>query len=469
MIRYFVIFKKYDWHGERITGMNKRESETLEFKKSTAQLKEAVISLCAMLNKHKKGVVYFGIKDDGAVCGQQIGKKTTTDISHEIRNNLKPIPNVNIAVETLDDKNVIKIEVLGDDTPYSAYGRYYTRVDDSDIFMDSRQLWKYFESKSKTYSKWEEQITAYGVDKVNEDLLIQFIRDANETGRLSYIYRNPEEALSKLNLINEDGFLNNAGYYLFGNDGPVLLKEVVYPTDERKTFTDLKQFKGNILECIYEGLKYIQNNIHYHAEIIGTRRQETPEIPIEALREILINSFAHCHYQEGDYNEISITKSSVRIYNPGSILNDTNPKDFASGKVGSKIRNPLIATVLFKNGMIDAFGTGFDRAFKLCAQNGVDYEYQNDEYGFTFIFRRKNDKINDKINDKTKNSLTVKLSGVDDQIIKILKKNTYSTIAEIADAIGKSAPTVHRHIDKLVSHGMIVRVGSRKNGYWEVK
>ena len=450
--------------------MKKRESETLEFKKSTAQLKEAVISLCAMLNKHKKGVVFFGIKDDGTVCGQDIGKKTTSDISHEIRNNLKPIPNVSIETEILEEKDVIKIEASGEDTPYSAYGRYYTRVDDADIFMDSRQLWKYFESKSKTYSKWEEEITPYGIDKINEDLLIQFIRDANETGRLNYIYRNAEEALSKLNLINEEGYLNNAGFYLFGNDGPVLLKEVVYPTDERKKFTDLKQFEGNILECISEGLKYIQNNIHYHAEIIGTKREETPEIPIEALREILINSFAHCHYQKGDYNEISITKSNVRIYNPGGILNDTSPKDFASGKVGSKIRNPLIATVLFKNGMIDAFGTGFDRAFKLCAQKSVDYEYQNDEYGFTFMFKRTvNDKINDKISDKINYTDTVKLTDVDNQIIIVLKKNAYSTIPEIAKTIGKSAPTVHRHIDKLVSMGIIERVGSRKSGYWEIK
>lgn len=450
--------------------MKKRESEILEYKKSTAQLKEAVISLCAMLNKHNKGTVYFGIKDDGTVCGQAIGKKITSDISHEIRNNLKPIPNITISSEKINEKDVIKIEISGEDTPYSAYGRYYTRVDDSDIFMDSRQLWKIFESKSKTYSKWEEETTPYGIDKINEELLIQYIRDANETGRLNYIYRNPEEALNKLNLINEDGYLNNAGYFLFGNDGPVLLKEVVYPTDDRNSFTDFKQFRGNILECISEGLKYVQNNIHYHAEIVGTRREETPEIPIEAFREILINSFAHCHYQKGDYNEISITKSKVRIYNPGGILNDTNPTDFASGKVGSKIRNPLIATVLFKNGMIDAFGTGFDRAFKLCAKNDVEYEYQNDEYGFTFVFKRKaDDRINDKINDKIKRTPGGKLTDVDEQIIKLIKKNAYYTIAEIADEIGKSTPTVHRHIDKLSNLGYIERIGSRKSGYWEIK
>ena len=445
--------------------METRESETIEFKKSTTQLKEAVISICAMLNKHEKGTVYFGIKDDGSVCGQEIGKKTTSDISHEIRNNLKPLPVIDISTIKVEDKDVIVIKANGDDTPYSAYGRYYTRVDDADVYMDSKLLWKFFESKDKTYSKWEEEATPYGIERINEEQLIQYIREANETGRLNYVYRNPLEALGKLNLINEDGFLNNAGYFLFGNDGPVMFKEVIYPTDERINFTDLKQFHGNIFECINEGMRYIQNNIHYAAEIVGAKRIETPEIPVKAVREIVINAFAHCRYQKGDYNEISITKSKIRIYNPGGILNDVSPVDFANGRIGSKIRNPLIATVLFKNGLIDAFGTGFDRTFKVCAESNVEYEYNNDEFGFTFIFKRTegempNDKINDKKNDR--------ITDVDKQIIDILRDAPYTTIPEIAQRIGKSEATANRHLKVLIEKDIIERVGSRKNGYWKL-
>ena len=35
--------------------------------------------------------------------------------------------------------------------------------------------------------------------------------------------------------------------------------------------------------------------------------------------------------------------------------------------------------------------------------------------------------------------------------------------------INKPEPTIHRHIDVLVSKGYIKRVGSRKTGYWEIK
>ena len=38
------------------------ETETIEFKKSTGELKEAVYSISAILNKHQHGELYFGVK-----------------------------------------------------------------------------------------------------------------------------------------------------------------------------------------------------------------------------------------------------------------------------------------------------------------------------------------------------------------------------------------------------------------------
>ena len=172
------------------------ENETIELKKSLAQLKEGVISLSAMLNKHNKGVLYFGINDDGKIFGINIGKKTLADISHEIRMNLKPLPPVVEINDFIESNNkIIKIYVEGKDTPYSASGRYYTRINDSDVVMSSLQLQKYFEEKTDNYYSWEELETEYTVDDINEDFLIECIRNANEKGRLDYIYRNSYEAL----------------------------------------------------------------------------------------------------------------------------------------------------------------------------------------------------------------------------------------------------------------------------------
>lgn len=49
------------------------ETETIEFKKSISELKEGIISISSMLNKNGFGILYFGIKNDGTIVGQDVG------------------------------------------------------------------------------------------------------------------------------------------------------------------------------------------------------------------------------------------------------------------------------------------------------------------------------------------------------------------------------------------------------------
>lgn len=441
-----------------------KENETIELRSSLFQLHEGIISLSAMLNKSNKGVVYFGIRDDGKVIGLDVGKKTLSDVTYEIQNNLKPLPNkVNVECEEIVDRTVIRVGVDGDDTPYSAYGRYYIRINEDDVMMSNSQLQSFFENKEINYFRWENKETEYGVDDVDEDLLIECIRTANDSGRLDYVYKTAEDALTKLGLLSVNGLLNNAGLYLFGKNKPLLIKEANFPTDNRSEFGEIKEFRGNIIECIRETISYIQNHITFKSNIVGYQRKDVPEIPLRAIREIVVNSYAHCSYGiEDDYHQFSIFKSYVKIYNPGGIIKDIDPKRFASGNVGSKVRNVLIASTLFKFGYIDSFGTGFERTFSLCALNDVDYSYFNDEFGFTFIFNRKTiDMIND-------NRPGYRISNLDDMIINSIKNNKYITIPELANIVNKSEITVHRHLNDLSKNGVVSRVGSRKTGYWKI-
>ena len=50
-----------------------KENEIIEFKKTTAEIKEGLQSISAILNKHQKGYLYFGVRDNGDVIGQDIG------------------------------------------------------------------------------------------------------------------------------------------------------------------------------------------------------------------------------------------------------------------------------------------------------------------------------------------------------------------------------------------------------------
>lgn len=444
----------------------KRESEIIEFKKTISELKEGIISIVSMLNKNGEANLFFGIKNNGDVYGQEIGMLTTTKISNEIKNFIKPIVFPKIEIINFDNKSVIKVNVLGNDKPYSAYGRYYKRVDDQDLEMPQNDLEEAFINKNITYSNWENQLTSYDENNINECQLIEYFNKANEVNRLNYRYKDINDAMTKLGLM-VNGKLNNAGYYLFGNNKPLLIKLAIFATDERLTFIDNKHFEGNIFECINESLKYVTSNIHYNAQIVGFERVEKPEIPIEAIREIVINSYAHMRVTPGEYNEIIITPKRIRIYNPGIIALNKDPNDFASGSIGSKVRNPLIALTLYKNKFIEAFGTGFKRVFELCKSNNINYNYGIDGIGFYFEFFRNNvsnDIINDTINDTIRNDLT----PVENSLYQfILNNGILNSINVAMDEFNKSRITIQRAINSLVCKNLIKRVGSNKTGYWE--
>ena len=67
-----------------------KENEKIEFKKSLAELKEGVISIAAILNKHGNGELQFGIKNDGTALGIMIGEKTLRDVSQTIATHIEP-------------------------------------------------------------------------------------------------------------------------------------------------------------------------------------------------------------------------------------------------------------------------------------------------------------------------------------------------------------------------------------------
>ena len=55
--------------------MKFKESDKVEFKKSTAELKQAMEDLCAFGN-NGEGTIYFGITVKGKVVGQEVSDST---------------------------------------------------------------------------------------------------------------------------------------------------------------------------------------------------------------------------------------------------------------------------------------------------------------------------------------------------------------------------------------------------------
>ena len=103
------------------------ETEQIEFKKSTGELKEAVISIASILNKHGSGKLYFGVKNNGEVIGQEISENTLRDVSQAISYHIKPAIYPEIAVKTYGKLKVICVKFDGNRAPYLAYNPHDRR------------------------------------------------------------------------------------------------------------------------------------------------------------------------------------------------------------------------------------------------------------------------------------------------------------------------------------------------------
>lgn len=435
------------------------ESETVEFKLTTGEKNEAVEAIAAILNKHCRGAVYFGVDDSGFVRGQQISDSTKKDISRIISDSIEPRIAPTIEVLTIEQRTIIKVSFSGHNRPYAVNGRYLIRTGTENRRMSPDELKRLIKNDDYS-SKWEEEMTDYSAEDLDDEALKDFYQSARDCGRLSMKTYDKEKLLTTIDIIH-DGQINNGGYALFGKNAKIGLKLASYATDNKVTFTDLKLLEGNIYNLVNAALDYILNRINWRGEIGTRKRKEVPEIPEEAIREIIVNAFAHADYETVPEIEIGIHPGCIEIYNPGSFPDDLTPIDFISRNLPSYKRNKLILDILFRSKDVEKSGTGFQRVNDSCKKQNVTWNYRKEAYGFFFEFIRTNVQINVQIN--------TELTEVEQVIFNLIQNNKGISKAEMAIRIGKSEKTVQRLISSLMKKQVIERVGSNKSGSWRIK
>lgn len=318
---------------------------------------------------------------------------------------------------------------------------------------------------NKEYEEnWKEKISVETIDDIDELTLGKFRKKTSNCGRLIDLEYSNVELLKKLNLI-ANWKLNNAGRLLFSKNNPIVLKMAVFATNEKKTFLDLTRVEGNIFQLIDKAMKYLVENLRWRVEMSddNIHRNEIPEIPIEALREIVVNSFTHARYDIQIQHEIDIFSDRVAVSNPGSFANDYDPEDFAMSNMNSFLRNEKIAKVLYLCKDVESFGTGFNKIYSLCKKANVKLGYNKyDEY-FNFIFYREDRNV------VTNVVTNVVLNDNEKRILELLRNDNALTASKISKMINQSSRNIQRIMDSLRNKGLIERIGSNKSGYWNVK
>lgn len=435
------------------------ETETLEFKKSTGELKEAMHSICAILNKHQYGELYFGIKNDGTVIGQVVTEESLREVSQKIKNFIEPriYPEINKVV--LDGRDCIHVKFSGDQRPYFAYNVARIRVADEDLVMSREEITNLLLQSGREGNRWENLVSNKTIDDVDEELLKKYMVHAHDAGRIAISYTDKNTVLNQLELTEGDKLLN-AGKVLFSDD---LLQDVqmaIFATNERLTFNDIQRYHGPVLKLVDIAENYIKNNIHWRVEFTGElQRTETPEIPVDAIREALLNSFCHKDYSSGESNEVAIYKDRVEIYNPGTFPEGLEPQDYIERVERPVRRNPKIARILYYSKDIESFGTGLKRIADACESAGVRYEFQKKKTGFVVCFYRSEEKTDKKLIEADKKPIKAERQ---EKIVVYVKEHGTISNKEARELLGLADSTTKRLLKEMVEENILTVEGERK-------
>lgn len=450
------------------------ESETVEFKTGLAELKQGLISLVAMLNKHGQGDLWFGVSPSGQAVGLTITDKTLRDVSQQLAAHIEPRLYPQITTATVVGKTCLRVQATGHQKPYFAYGRAYIRVADEDRQMSARELEQLILQRNSAALRWDNEPSATTLAELSESKIRRFIERAGLPW--ADTQDNTRNALDKLGLL-KDGQPVNAARLFFAKQ-PIQLRCAVFASTTSATILDRHDFDGDILELIEEAEKYILKNIHIGMRLDGLRRVDVPEISREALREAIINAFCHRDWREPDYIQIAIYKNRVEIRNPGGLFDGLTIEQMRRGNVSHR-RNPLIAELFRRIHMVEAWGRGMP----LILENAPQVEFREIAKLFIASFERPSaaegtaletgvtaPKTSPKTGPKTGLENTKKTPKKHQEtILQHLRQYPKASVSELVDATGLSTNGVKYHLKQLKQTGQLRHVGPTKGGRWEVQ
>lgn len=286
------------------------ESEKIEFKKSTSELIEGVISISAMLNKHGEATLYFGVKNNGDVIGQvDLNENTLRDVSRKIAEGIKPQVIPNIALELIEDKKIIKVYVKGDNVPYSAFGKYYSRSFDEDKQLSPEMLKALINREGEPDFIIQKEVA-------NQDLTFKMLKGLYLSNDIKINNDKFEENLGLMN--------NNKKYNLMAellaDKNDLSIKVVTFAGTDKTVMLKRTDYGGKcLLLSVNNVLEYMESINETKVKVGGIQRQEEKYFDFSSFKEAWMNACVHTKWSEEIPPAVYIYDDRIEIVSNGGL------------------------------------------------------------------------------------------------------------------------------------------------------
>lgn len=261
------------------------EGLTVEFKeKYTSKIDRDIVALA----NTKGGFIVLGVSDDGKAAGQKLTNQAKAEILTLARN-----CDPHITVEKISQVgNVIVIEVpAGEEKPYSCSSGYFRRLDAVTQKMSQKEVRTIF--RETVDSAFEDLPRK---DFTLENISLAKIKTFLHESQTSYKVNKTNLApfLASLSFYKSDK-LNNAGALMFADDINRFIPycETIlgaFKGTSKTHIYDHKDVRDDLFTQFSESIAFLKKHLNVRSEIREVDRHDIYEIPIDALREAVVNA-----------------------------------------------------------------------------------------------------------------------------------------------------------------------------------
>ncbi len=409
------------------------ESERVEFKRNAT--KDIHKEVCALANANG-GYILIGVDDEGNVVGCDV-KKALDVLANSVQS-ITPPPKIKTHKFSFGDKSLLVVEVEKSNTLCSVGGVAYIRIGTGIRPLSIQEIITL--STELGTINWDE-VPSVSVEHINMD----YVRWFFETMEKARGKKIPEDMwmkyLRSAKAVKGDK-LTNAGV-LFFTDASEFLSQckcrLIFIDDEPKSS---KEYEGPVWKIIDDVFADLVREVKRTEVVVATKRIKIEEYPLRALREAIINAFAHRNYAIPVDVRIFVYPDKIVVRSPGGLMPgvDLNDPEHIP-------RNPALCQLLYDTGFIEKYGYGIILIREECKKHPfVNVEFKATANKFEVIFKKDVENM---------------LDETDKNILKIL--STPKRSSEIARELGISKPTVLSHLKRLESLGLVKKEGKSPN------
>lgn len=437
-----------------------REGEglTVEFKEHfTPRIAEDIVAFANV----KGGTLLLGVRDNGTISGERLTNDLKARIN-DLARNCKP----SLSVEFAQVGEVVAVVVPeGTEKPYSCSSGYFRRLDGNTQKMSHEELRIMF-AENEPLPFEEKTVRGFRFDDISKAKINAFVKEAGiHIGRTAV-----PDFLQSLNVADATR-VKNAGILFFAKNvyqhiHQAQMTLLAFKGTDRLHIYDRRDVRDDLLTQFHEAVAFLKKHLNVRSEIRGVNREDIYEIPLEVLREAVVNALMHRDYSiAGTQVSIEVYDDRVEIVNPGGL-----PKGLSIRELGtvSIRRNELIADLFFRLHKVERIGMGIQKMKEAMIAAGLREPTFEPNGFFRAVFYRSpefamkeeattGEKTGEKTREKTR-----------EKILDLVRVNPEITTAEMAEKIGLTVQGIDWNIRRLKKAGRIRRVGPAKGGHWEI-